>query len=323
MSVNINAMSAADAGDAFVRCCGSPAFGALMAAARPFQSHGAMVAASRRIWHNECAMAEWKLAFEAHPRIGDVSQLREKFATTAQWCEGEQAAALESSNDKVLHELSEWNKRYEEKFGHIFIICASGVPAHDILAALKERYPNSPYAENGLAAGEQQKITEIRLQKLDVAIKAETDDADASSRRVGALGAHLAGSNMAAPPPAPPPARSPITTHVLDTTRGRPAEFIPITLETVQLADGSKWSVTGVTDKDGRVGTLLPPDHVLQPGHYCITFDVDAYLRRTTGTAGFYPRVPIHFTVKPSQVREHYHVPLLLNPFGYGTYRGS
>lgn len=109
-SVDINAVSAAEAADAFVRCCGSPRFGELMAAARPFKSHGAMVAASRRIWHNECSMEEWKLAFEAHPRIGDVSQLREKFASTATWCEGEQSAALESSNEQVLQELAAWNK---------------------------------------------------------------------------------------------------------------------------------------------------------------------------------------------------------------------
>ena len=138
-----------------------------------------------------------------------------------------------------------------------------------------------------------------------------------------ALGAHVAGSDKAVPPPAPPAKRSPITTHVLDTTRGRPAENIPITLETVDVADGSKWSVSGVTDADGRIGNLLPADHSLQPGHYRITFDCDDYLRNTTGTAGFYPLVPIHFTVKASQVREHYHVPLLLNPYGYGTYRGS
>ena len=109
-SVDINAVSAAEAADAFVRCCGSPRFGELMAAARPFKSHGAMVAASRRIWHNECSLGEWKLAFEAHPRIGDVSQLREKFASTAAWCEGEQSAALASSNEQVLQELAAWNK---------------------------------------------------------------------------------------------------------------------------------------------------------------------------------------------------------------------
>lgn len=198
MSVDINAMSAEEAGDKFVQCCGSPAFGARMAAARPFNSYGEMVAASRRVWWNECDMQEWKKAFEAHPRIGDVSQLREKFASTAQWCEGEQSAALESSNEQVLQELADWNKKYEEKFGHIFIVCASGKPAAEILAALKERYPNSPYAELGITAGEQQKITEIRLEKLGAVFPGNPlASASAPARRVGALGLQLTGTSPA------------------------------------------------------------------------------------------------------------------------------
>ena len=215
-------------------------------------------------------------------------------------------------------------RKYEAKFGHIFIICASGKPAGEILAALKERYPNSPYAELGVTAGEQQKITEIRLEKLGVEM-AESGErsGDASARRLTHLGAHVTGSDKASPPPAPPSKRSPVTTHVLDTSRGRPAEGIPVTLETVDTADGSRWSVSGVTDGDGRVGNLLAADHALQPGHYVITFDCGGYVRATTGLEGFYPHVPIHFVVKPSQAREHYHVPLLLNPFGYSTYRGS
>ena len=194
-AVDINALSHAEAAEAFVRCCGSPAFGELMARARPFQSHGAMVAASRRVWHTECTLGEWKLAFEAHPVIGDVSQLREKFASTAQWCEGEQSAALASSNEATLLELQEWNRKYEEKFGHIFIICASGKPAHEILAALKERYPNSPYAEYGITAEEQQKITELRLEKLQVSF-----DAGPKSR-VGTIASQMSGSATAKTPP--------------------------------------------------------------------------------------------------------------------------
>ena len=316
-AVDINALSHAEAAEAFVRCCGSPAFGELMARARPFQSHGAMVAASRRVWHTECTLGEWKLAFEAHPVIGDVSQLREKFASTAQWCEGEQSAALASSNEATLLELQEWNRKYEEKFGHIFIICASGKPAHEILAALKERYPNSPYAEYGITAEEQQKITELRLEKLQVSF-----DAGPKSR-VGTIASQMSGSATAKTPPPAPAKRSPVTTHVLDTTRGRPAEGVPINLETVSVADGSSWNVSGVTDADGRVGNLLPPTHDLQAGHDRITFECEEYLRRTSGAAGFYPKVSIDFFVKATQRREHYHVTLLLQAYGYGTYRGS
>ena len=96
-----------------------------------------------------------------------------------------------------------------------------------------------------------------------------------------------------------------------------------MTLKTVALDDGSLWTVTGVTDGDGRVGNLLSPEHDLRAGQYRVTFEVEPYLRETTGTSGFYPTVSIDFTVRSSGVKEHYHVPLLLNPFGYSTYRGS
>ena len=316
--MDINALSPTEASEAFVRCCGSPVFGERMAAARPFRSHGAMVAASRRIWHNECSISEWRLAFDAHPRIGDVSQLREKFASTAKWCEGEQSTALESADESVLLELAEWNRKYEEKFGHIFIVCASGKPASVILAALKERYPNAPFAELGITAAEQQKITEIRLAKLDLSF-----DRDGDKSRLAAVASHVSNSVGAHQPPPPPPRKSPVTTHVLDTTRGRPAVGVAVTLETVALDDGSLWTVTGVTDGDGRVGNLLSPEHDLRAGQYRVTFEVEPYLRETTGTSGFYPTVSIDFTVRSSGVKEHYHVPLLLNPFGYSTYRGS
>ena len=161
----LNAMSAADAADAFVKCCGSPEFGRRMAAARPFASFDDVLATSRKVWY-DCPAAEWELAFKAHPRIGDVSALKEKFASTANWCEGEQSAAQASMDDATINELAEWNKKYEEKFGRVFLICASGKPADVILAALKERYPNEQDVELRNAADEQQKTTEIRLEKL-------------------------------------------------------------------------------------------------------------------------------------------------------------
>lgn len=104
-----------------------------------------------------------------------------------------------------------------------------------------------------------------------------------------------------------------ISTHVLDTASGRPAAGIPVTLE---LARGTEWLVlgTGRTDAEGRLRTLLttPPE----PGTYRITFNSGAYF-----PTGFFPSVMITFTVDEGQ--EHYHVPLLLSPFGYSTYRGS
>jgi 5-hydroxyisourate hydrolase len=111
---------------------------------------------------------------------------------------------------------------------------------------------------------------------------------------------------------------SAITTHVLDTTRGRPAAGVPVRLD---RRDGDHYAQVGAgaTDGDGRLRTLLAPG-ALTPGVYRITFDTGAYFA-ALGTSGFYPEVNIVFTVRSGD--EHYHVPLLLNPFGYSTYRGS
>jgi 5-hydroxyisourate hydrolase len=113
---------------------------------------------------------------------------------------------------------------------------------------------------------------------------------------------------------------SPITTHVLDTAKGRPAAGVPITLaykksSTVWVEIGS-----GKTDADGRLRTLVPESFAFVAGIYRITFDTASYFA-STRVEGFYPEASIVFEVKSAT--EHYHVPLLLQPFGYATYRGS
>lgn len=113
--------------------------------------------------------------------------------------------------------------------------------------------------------------------------------------------------------------RSPITTHVLDTTRGLPASGLPITLE-YQEPPGFVELARGVTDDDGRITNLLAPDHQLAPGRYRMTFDTLAYFR-AIGTEGFYPVVQVVFDLKGPG--HHHHIPLLLSPYGYSTYRGS
>ena len=108
---------------------------------------------------------------------------------------------------------------------------------------------------------------------------------------------------------------SPITTHVLDTAAGRPAAGVSAVLDMLG-PDGLTWNLLGhgVTDADGRIRSLLADGHVLNPGLYRIRFD-------TSERSRFFPEVVIEFRVDdPSQ---HYHVPLLLSPYGYSTYRGS
>lgn len=114
-------------------------------------------------------------------------------------------------------------------------------------------------------------------------------------------------------------ARGTITTHVLDTTRGLPAAGVPITLE-YQKSGGWVTLGAGKTNQDGRIPNLLDPSHTPAPGRYRLTFDTLAYFR-AIGTEGFYPVVTVVFDLTaPGQ---HYHIPLLLSPFGYATYRGS
>jgi 5-hydroxyisourate hydrolase len=111
-----------------------------------------------------------------------------------------------------------------------------------------------------------------------------------------------------------------ITTHVLDTALGRPAAGVPITLERVP-ADGEPVVLgRGVTDVDGRLRDLAPSGAALHPGTYRLTFDTGAYFAAQELEA-FYPAVSVLFDVR--DVVTHYHVPLLLSPYGYSTYRGS
>jgi len=110
-----------------------------------------------------------------------------------------------------------------------------------------------------------------------------------------------------------------ISTHVLDTSLGRPAAGVPVRL---QRRDGSTWTDVAeqTTNDDGRVAALLPPDATFGPGTFRVTFDVGSYFARQ-GVKAFYLTVVIEFVV--SDAAQHYHVPLLLNPYGYSTYRGS
>lgn len=112
---------------------------------------------------------------------------------------------------------------------------------------------------------------------------------------------------------------SAITTHVLDTSRGRPADGVPVVLEARDEAGGWREVGRGVTDADGRLRTLTEGS-ALNVGVYRLTFDTSGYFD-ARGARSFYPEVSIVFHVRDAT--EHHHVPLLLSPFGYSTYRGS
>ena len=111
---------------------------------------------------------------------------------------------------------------------------------------------------------------------------------------------------------------STISTHVLDTSQGRPAAGMKLSLD--QLLDGAWVQLGGgITDEDGRVADLAPGG-TLEPGTYRMNFDTGAWFE-AQDTAGFYPEVRVVFRITAAD--EHHHVPLLISPFGYSTYRGS
>ena len=112
---------------------------------------------------------------------------------------------------------------------------------------------------------------------------------------------------------------SQITTHILDTSTGTPAKNVPLNLS--QLTDG-QWIelASGISNADGRVEGLLADGRVLDAGNYKMVFNTASYFS-STGVQGFYPLVEIIFTIDGDG--QHYHIPLLLSPFGYSTYRGS
>ena len=115
---------------------------------------------------------------------------------------------------------------------------------------------------------------------------------------------------------------STLSTHVLDVSLGRPAANLTIVLEARSGSDPNKWTLvsSGVTNADGRVKDFLPPGTRLETGVYRLTFDTAEYFSAQRVT-GFYPHVTITFEIQAPN--EHYHVPLLLSPFGFSTYRGS
>jgi len=329
-SFDINNASKEERVEAFLTCCSSLAFAEQLALAKErFESYQDLNNLSRKIWFNLSA-EDWEEAFRGHPRIGDDQEkLRERFKDTARWASDEQGHAIATANEQVLKELGEENVRYEKKFGgRIFIICATGVTAEFVLDNIRDRMENSAYAELGCAAREQQKITEIRLRKLNVHFEGVFGNSTVNNESIignrvrvlneQTMNAQKGGNVMIGHVEK----KSPITTHVLDTAMGQPAEGIKVTLNGVSSAVDDLTRV-GYTNSDGRIVDLMRGDEVLRAGDYELIFHVQEYVRMTTGQKSFYPECIIRFSVFPGKTKENYHVPLLLNPFGFGTYRGS
>jgi 2-oxo-4-hydroxy-4-carboxy-5-ureidoimidazoline decarboxylase len=160
----LNTLSDEDAKMAFSNCCTSQAWNDGMVAARPFISLEQCHEVALSVWAG-LGEQDFLQAFEGHPKIGDVTSLREKYAHTKKLASGEQSSVDEAS-EEVIQNLSNGNTAYEEKNGFIFIVCATGKSAAEMLELLNERLPNNRAEELKNAAAEQAKITAIRINKL-------------------------------------------------------------------------------------------------------------------------------------------------------------
>ena len=161
----LNALDDNAATTALTRCCGAGRWVTGMLAARPFASDEAVFEAADRIWR-ALGRADYLEAFAHHPRIGaDLEALRARFAATADWSRREQAGAA-GADSETLSALQAGNLAYEAHFGYLFIVCATGKTAREMLSLLEARRDNPPDVELAVAAGEQAKITRLRLLRL-------------------------------------------------------------------------------------------------------------------------------------------------------------
>jgi 2-oxo-4-hydroxy-4-carboxy-5-ureidoimidazoline decarboxylase len=158
-----NALDADTAAREALPCCGSHAWAAALASRRPILDESSLLEASRGIWQ-ALPQNDWQEAFESHPRIGQNHPQKHATKESLRWSAEEQRTAL-SQDDNVRAALAEANRRYEEKFGRIFIICASGKTADEILGTLETRIENDPAIELREAAEQQCRITELRLRR--------------------------------------------------------------------------------------------------------------------------------------------------------------
>jgi 2-oxo-4-hydroxy-4-carboxy-5-ureidoimidazoline decarboxylase len=152
----IDGAPAAEAAATLQACCASAAWVARMMARRPFGDLPRLLAAAREEWF-ALTPEQWKDAFAHHPRIGDRSALRKKFS-------GREQAGVREAGDGVIEALAAANQEYERRFGYIFIVCASGKSADEMLALLRERLGHDADEELAIAAEEHAKITELRLR---------------------------------------------------------------------------------------------------------------------------------------------------------------
>ncbi|KAL9256285.1 Uric acid degradation bifunctional protein TTL-like protein [Drosera capensis] len=268
----------------YLACCGSSKFAKKMAALSPFSSLDVAIIAARDIWFNKVDVTDWLEAFTAHPAIG----------VQIMWSTGEQSTALATANSNTL----------------------------------QRRFSNRSIDEFEIAAQEQMKITEIRLSKLfpdkaNTAAPSYQHQATAAEKleRSGlSFGPCCLRKDLVSPNTNPSTCDYPCPGHWTRPSSLRHQHELRDMEGPTTLPIFCSWVLlgSGTTDKDGRSGQLMSTMDAASPGVFRISFDTGRYCPE-----GFFPLVSIFFEIKESQKFEHFHVPLLLSPFSFSTYRGS
>ena len=147
-----------------LKCCGSTRWASLVASRRPFGDGEKLKRAADEVWWG-LGREDWLEAFRSHPKIGEKKSAARVSEESRRWSENEQAGAAGAADD-TLAALASANREYEERFGYIFIVCATGKSAEEMLAVLRSRLGNDPEDELRVAAEEQRRITRLRIEKL-------------------------------------------------------------------------------------------------------------------------------------------------------------
>lgn len=160
----LNTLSPNELGTLLCGCCGSRQWCQSMATMRPFVDVADLHAKADAAFE-QLDEADWLESFACHPQIGDLESLKMKFAGNDRWSSGEQSG-ISAADEQTLIELAEGNRQYVDRFGYIFIVCASGKTADEMLQLLRSRLAHAPDEELSFAAEQQRQITHLRIDKL-------------------------------------------------------------------------------------------------------------------------------------------------------------
>lgn len=162
--VQLNDLPLTQLKETLTKCCGSRSWVEKMCSIFPVANEHTLLNQADKNWL-ECNEDDWMEAFRHHPKIGDIDSLKNKFFSTGKWAEEEQSA-VKNTTPEVLEALAAGNKLYEDRFGYLFIVCATGKSAEEMMSLLRSRLLNTPEDELRIAIKEQNKIMQMRLMKL-------------------------------------------------------------------------------------------------------------------------------------------------------------